>query len=128
MELKPLADVTFGAHVANAQIGALAEGDWPLVEAGLAEFGLLHFHGQRFDARAVATFGKRFGALEGDLAEARGISNKREDAAPLSDRDPAWLTRAYPTRFWHADGTFNEVAPRVCILAGAAIPLSLIHI
>ena len=122
MNLEPLRGLTFGANVSGLTMHEINAGDWSRIEVGLADFGLLRLRGQQFDARSVAAFARRFGELEGDIGEARGISNKGEDAAPLDMGDPAWLTRAYPTRYWHADGTFNRVAPRVCVLAGAAIP------
>ena len=122
MKFEPLADLTLGAEVVGARFDVVSAEAWHELEQALGRFGLLRFRDQRFDARSVATFARRFGELEGDIDEARPISNKRDDAAPLDTADPAWLTRAYPTRFWHTDGTFNRVAPRICILAGAAVP------
>jgi hypothetical protein len=27
----------------------------------------------------------------------------------LTDQDSTWLTLSYPTRYWHADGTFGPI-------------------
>ena len=39
----------------------------------------------------------------------------------LTEQDPTWLTLSYPTRYWHADGTFGAIPPKVCMLGAAAV-------
>ena len=35
-----------------------------------------------------------------------------------------WLTRNYPTLWWHQDGTFGDVPPRICMLGATKLPRS----
>jgi alpha-ketoglutarate-dependent 2,4-dichlorophenoxyacetate dioxygenase len=126
MQITPVPDVTFAAEARDVVVTEIDGACFAQLEAALYEHGLLVFRDQYLDAGAQAGFARRFGEIEGASTmqsdRARSISNRRADGSALEDDDPIYLTLTYPTRFWHADGTFNSVAPKVCLLSAAALP------
>jgi alpha-ketoglutarate-dependent taurine dioxygenase len=84
---------------------------------------MLIFTGQHLSADTQATFARRFGPLQGgsDADRAHSISNLRPDKTVITERDPTWLTLSYPTRYWHMDGTFGAIAPKICLLGAASV-------
>ncbi|MEM7365565.1 MAG: TauD/TfdA family dioxygenase [Pseudomonadota bacterium] len=121
----PQTDRTFGATLNGIDINHVSDSDWSIVEAALNEYGLLIFPSQEISQEGVAAFARRFGPLEGDrpdaLLKARPISNRRADQSIVESTDPIWLTLSYPTRYWHKDGTFNDIPPKICVLAGQLV-------
>lgn len=123
MNVEPLPDTTIGTIVNGFDLKDLNSTAWTDIDAAFNEHGLLVFPKQHLDADTQATFSKRFGPLQGKAVQAHSISNLRPDKTVLTDRDPTWLTLSYPTRYWHMDGTFGTLPPKVCILGAASVAL-----
>lgn len=125
MNIEPLPGTSFGAVVTGINLKDLSDATWEGVETAFYEFGALIFPGQGLDAEALPVFAKRFGSLQGVGAKGAGraasISNRRKDQTLLTEQDATWLTLSYPTRYWHTDGTFNHVMPKVCFLSAASV-------
>jgi alpha-ketoglutarate-dependent taurine dioxygenase len=125
LAVEPLPDTTFGATVTGIGLTNLRDAEWTDIESAFNERGLLIFPDQHLAAETQATFAKRFGNLQGGKPtgddRARSISNRTKDNVVLTEQDPTWLTLSYPTRYWHADGTFGLIPPKVCMLGAASI-------
>ena len=125
LNVEPLPDATFGAVITEVDLTNLSSATWADIESAFNEHGLLIFPEQHLAADTQATFAKRFGSLQGGKPagddRARSISNLRKDKTVLTERDPTWLTLSYPTRYWHTDGTFGLVPPKVCMLGAASV-------
>lgn len=126
LKVNPLPGVTFGAVFTGIDLQNLYDQTWKQVKTAFYEHGLAVFPGQHLDADSLPVFAQRFGSLmSGGTTGARrahSITNEdKEENRMFSDRDPVWLTRNYPTKYWHTDGTFNHVMPMVCLLSGASV-------
>lgn len=126
LQVEPLPGATFGAVVTGIVLTDLSSAAWADIEAAFHEHGMLIFPEQYLTADTLPIFAKRFGSLQGGGSKgadrARSITNQdKERKRTLTERDPTWLTSSYPTRYWHTDGTFNHVAPKVCMLSAAAV-------
>ena len=126
LEIDPLPDSTCGAVITGVNLSNLDDATWSDIEAAFYDHGLAIFPDQHLDAEALPIFAKRFGTLQGAKPEgndrAHSISNlHKERRTTLTEQDPTWLTSSYPTRYWHTDGTFNHVAPKVCFLSAASV-------
>lgn len=120
MKVAPLPDITFGAIITGIDLKNLGSITWEHIESIFNEYGLLIFPKQHLDAKDQAIFAKRFGSLQGnDLAHT--ISNRQKDGTVLTEQDATWLTLSYPTRYWHADGTFGPIPPKVCLLGATSV-------
>ena len=124
-DVEPLSGPTFGAAVTGIDLNDLSDRSWTAIVSAFDEHGLLFFPGQHLDAWSQATFAKRFGTLQGGRPtgddRAHSITNRREDKSVLTEQDPTWLTLSYPTRYWHADGTFGPIPPKVCMLGATSV-------
>ena len=123
--VEPLPGTTLGAAVTGIDLTNLSSAGWANIESAFNEHGLLIFPDQHLAADTQATFAKRFGPIQGGKPSgddrAHSISNRRPDKTVLSEQDPTWLTLSYPTRYWHADGTFGLIPPKVCMLGAASV-------
>jgi len=122
MKVEPLSGATFGATITGIDLTNLSNEVWAEIETASNEYGLLIFPAQHLTADTQATFAKRFGPLQGKADRAHSISNRRSDKTLFTERDPTWLTLSYPTRYWHMDGTFGPVPPKICLLGAVSIP------
>ncbi|MEM7534311.1 MAG: TauD/TfdA family dioxygenase [Chloroflexota bacterium] len=125
LTVTPLSDITFGAIVTNVDLTNLNDTTWTAIETAFNEYGLLIFLEQHLNADTLPVFAKRFGSLSGGGAvgseRASSISNRQADSTRITEQDPLWLTRNYPTQYWHTDGTFSPVAPKICMLSAASV-------
>ena len=125
LNVAALPGTTFGAVVTGIDLTNLSNLEWADIESAFNEHGLLIFRDQHLAADTQATFAKRFGSIQGGKPSgddrAHSISNRRPDKTVLTDQDPTWLTLSYPTRYWHADGTFGLIPPKVCMLGAASV-------
>ena len=125
LTVEPLRGITFGAAITGIDLTNLSSPTWEDIESAFNDYGLLIFPEQHLAADAVATFAKRFGSLQGGKPKgddrAHSISNRRSDKTVLTERDPTWLTLSYPTRYWHTDGTFGPVPPKICMLSASSV-------
>ena len=108
LKVEPILGVTFGAAITGIDLTDLSSALWADMEEAFNEYGLLVFPAQYLTAETQATFAKRFGPLQG-ADRAHSISNRHQDGVVLTDQDSTWLTLSYPTRYWHADGTFGPI-------------------
>ena len=121
MRTEALDGIIFGATITDVALTDLDDTTWNQIEHAFNTHGLLVFPGQHLDHDSAATFAMRFGPLQREAKRAHSITNRQEDGTTLSDRDPTWLTLSYPTRYWHADGTFGLIPPKACMLAAASV-------
>ena len=122
MRFEAIAATTFGTVVHDVDWQSIDDRDFAELQARLDASGLLVFRGAFLDETSQARFARRFGAIEGDVDQARPIANRAADGTVLTPRDPTWLTLSYPTRYWHMDGTFNPIPPKVCLLSAVTLP------
>jgi alpha-ketoglutarate-dependent taurine dioxygenase len=125
LKVEPLPNATFGAAITGIDLTNLSSALWVVVESAFNEHGMLIFPEQQLAADTQATFAKRFGSLQGGRPKgddrARSISNRGSDKTVLTEQDPTWLTLSYPTRYWHLDGTFAPVPPKICMLSAVSV-------
>ncbi len=121
LTVEPLTEITFGAVVTGIDLSLLDDKTWQMIETAFNEFGLLLFPGQYLDADTQVHFASRFGPIQGGAERATRITNRKEDRSILTAKDPTWLTLSYPTQYWHADGTFGRIPPKVCMLGAASV-------
>lgn len=123
--VEQLTGTTFGAVIKDIKLEGLSAETWSEIEALLYEHGVLIFPSQHLSAETQASVALYFGELDGSHSDhsdrARSISNWIDDETVLTDRDPTWLTLTYPTRYWHMDGTFNPIPPKICLLGATSI-------
>ena len=120
LKVEPILGVTFGAAITGIDLTDLSRALWADIEEAFNEYGMLIFPAQYLTAGTQAAFAKRFGSLQG-VDRAHSISNRHQDGVALTDQDSTWLTLSYPTRYWHADGTFGPIPPKICILGAASV-------
>ena len=120
LKVEPILGVTFGAAITGIDLTDLSRALWADIEEAFNEYGILIFPAQYLTAGTQAAFAKRFGSLQG-ADRAHSISNRHQDGVALTDQDSTWLTLSYPTRYWHADGTFGPIPPKICILGAASV-------
>jgi len=128
LQVLPIPGRPFGAKITGTDLTNLRDAEWATIESSFNVHGLLIFPGQHLSADTQATFAKRFGPLQGGKPSgedrAHSITNRKADKTVLTERDATWLTLSYPTQFWHADGTFGLIPPKVCMLGAASVAAS----
>jgi alpha-ketoglutarate-dependent 2,4-dichlorophenoxyacetate dioxygenase len=104
------------------------------VEKGMDQYGVLVFHGQRFDDESQLAFSRNFGPLEeasGDLnwGKARRIASPLINDISNLDNDSQVLARdsrrrlfSLGNRLWHSDSSFKEVPAKFSLLSARSIP------
>ncbi len=101
-----------------------------VIEAGMAQFAALVFHGQEISDVQQVAFSLNFGALEptgggsvlhcGERRLAHfieDVSNLDEDNRPLALQDPRRLF-GVGNQLWHSDSSFRTIPPKYSILSG----------
>ena len=104
------------------------------IEAGMDQYGVLVFHGQKFDDETQLAFSRNFGRLEeasGDLdwGKARRIESGLVNDISNLDNDNQVLARdnrrrlfSLGNRLWHSDSSFKEVPAKFSLLSARLIP------
>jgi alpha-ketoglutarate-dependent 2,4-dichlorophenoxyacetate dioxygenase len=104
------------------------------IEVGMDQYGVLVFHGQRFDDETQLAFSRNFGRLEeasGDLdwGKARRIESGLVNDISNLDNDNQVLARdnrrrlfSLGNRLWHSDSSFKEVPAKFSLLSARLIP------
>ncbi len=98
------------------------------------QYGVLVFHGQKFDDETQLAFSRNFGRLEeasGDLdwGKARRIESGLVNDISNLDNDNQVLARdnrrrlfSLGNRLWHSDSSFKEVPAKFSLLSARLIP------
>src|ERR1700722_7950155 len=104
------------------------------IEAGMDQYGVLVFHGQKFDDETQLAFSRNFGRLEkasGDLdwGKARRIESGLVNDISNLDNDNQVLARdnrrrlfSLGNRLWHSDSSFKAVPAKYSLLSARIIP------
>ncbi len=104
------------------------------IEAGMDQYGVLVFHGQRFDDGSQLAFSRWFGDLEeasGDLnwGKARRIASPLVNDISNLDNDNRVMARddrkrlfSLGNRLWHSDSSFKAVPAKYSLLSARSIP------
>ncbi len=104
------------------------------IEKGMDQYGVLVFHGQRFDDETQLAFSRNFGRLEeasGDLnwGKPRRIASPLVNDISNLDTDNQVLARdsrrrmfSLGNRLWHSDSSFKEVPAKYSLLSARSIP------
>jgi alpha-ketoglutarate-dependent 2,4-dichlorophenoxyacetate dioxygenase len=112
----------------------LTVGQAAAIEAGMDEYGVLVFRGQRFDDEAQLAFSRWFGDLEeasGDLnwGKARRIASPLVNDISNLDTDNRVMARddrkrlfSLGNRLWHSDSSFKAVPAKYSLLSARSIP------
>src|SRR3978361_634300 len=133
--IDPVSRPSFGGEVSGIDITRPLTADEAAgIEQGMDQFGVLVFHGQRFDDEAQLAFSRNFGPLEeasGDLnwgtprriesALVNDISNLDADNQVLA-RDNRRRLFSLGNRLWHSDSSFKEVPAKFSLLSARRIP------
>jgi alpha-ketoglutarate-dependent 2,4-dichlorophenoxyacetate dioxygenase len=133
--IDPVSRPFFGGEVSGIDITRPLTADEAAgIEQGMDQFGVLVFHGQRFDDESQLAFSRNFGPLEeasGDLnwgkprriesALVNDISNLDADNQVLA-RDNRRRLFSLGNRLWHSDSSFKEVPAKFSLLSARRIP------
>ena len=104
------------------------------IEAGMDQYGVLVFHGQRFDDESQLAFSRNFGSLEeatGDLNfhKARRLGSPLVNDISNLDMNNQVLARdsrrrlfSLGNRLWHSDSSFKEVPAKFSLLSARIVP------
>jgi len=137
MQIKPIdpvnrpffAGVVTGIDLTRPPSPAEAEA----VHAGMDEFGVLVFHGQKIDDEQQLAFSRALGALEqatGDIAAPaeRRVSMDLNDISNLDKnnqvvaRDDRRRLFGLGNQLWHSDSSFKTVPAKYSLLSARQIP------
>jgi len=138
LSIQPIDPVTrpfFGGLVSGVDITRpLKREQAAAIEKGMDQYGVLVFHGQRFDDETQLAFSRNFGELEeasGDLnwgkprriasAHVNDISNLDNDNRVMA-RDDRKRLFGLGNRLWHSDSSFKEVPAKFSLLSARSIP------
>ena len=105
------------------------------IEAGMDEYGVLVFRGQRITDEEQLAFTRHFGELEGyntpghirkreDSRLGPGMadfSNLDKDGKLMSDEDRVWFFKL-ADRLWHSDSSFRPIPAKYSLLSGRVLP------
>ena len=138
IRIKPLDPVSrpfFAGEVSGIDITRpLTPDQASAIEAGMDQYGVLVFHGQKFDDETQLAFSRNFGRLEeasGDLRLGQGAAHESGLVNDISnlDNDNQVLARdnrrrlfSLGNRLWHSDSSFKEVPAKFSLLSARLIP------
>ncbi len=115
---------TLGARIEGIDLGApLSDGDFRRILRALGAHGVLCFPGQSFEVPAFAAFGRRFGALEVNVANlfhapdfpaVMILSNMQQDGKPLGLNDAG--------QGWHTDMSYSHDVALANVLHCRRVP------
>ena len=101
------------------------------IEAGMDEYGVLVFRGQRITDEEQLAFTRHFGELEGYNTRKRedsrlgpgmaDFSNLDKDGKLMSDEDRVWFFKL-ADRLWHSDSSFRPIPAKYSLLSGRVLP------
>jgi alpha-ketoglutarate-dependent 2,4-dichlorophenoxyacetate dioxygenase len=104
------------------------------IDKGMDQYGVLVFHGQRFDDQSQLAFSRNFGDLEeasGDLnwGKARRLESPLVNDISNLDNDNQVMARdsrrrlfSLGNRLWHSDSSFKAVPAKYSLLSARSIP------
>ena len=115
---------TLGARIEGIDLGApLSDDDFRRILRALGAHGVLCFPGQSFEVPAFAAFGRRFGALEVNVANlfrapdfpaVMILSNMQQDGKPLGLNDAG--------QGWHTDMSYSHDVALANVLHCRRVP------
>ena len=133
--IDPASRPFFAAEVSGIDITrALTAEQAGVIERGMDQYGVLVFHGQRFDDDKQLAFSSHFGELEeasGDLnwGKKRRIGSGLVNDISNLDNDNQVLARDHRrrlfslgNRLWHSDSSFKAVPAKFSLLSARLIP------
>ena len=133
--IDPVSRPFFAAEVSGIDITrALIAEQAGVIERGMDQYGVLVFHGQRFDDDKQLAFSSHFGELEeasGDLnwGKKRRIGSGLVNDISNLDNDNQVLARdnrrrlfSLGNRLWHSDSSFKAVPAKFSLLSARLIP------
>ena len=104
------------------------------IDDGMDRYGVLVFHGQRFDDETQLAFSRDFGELEissgGEMSKPEDMRLKIE-LADISNLDPRNRLRAADdrkrlvalgNRLWHSDASFRAIPAKYSLLSARVVP------
>src|ERR1700761_4876415 len=137
IEIKPVDPVNrafFAGEVSGLDLNKpLTPDEVASVHAGMDQYGVLVFHGQKIDDEQQLVFSKSLGPLEqatGDIAapQDRRMSMELNDISNL-DKNNQILARDDRRRLfglgnmlWHSDSSFKDVPAKYSLLSARQIP------
>jgi alpha-ketoglutarate-dependent 2,4-dichlorophenoxyacetate dioxygenase len=133
--IDPVSRPFFGGEVSGIDITRpLTPEQARAIEQGMDRYGVLVFHGQRFDDETQLAYSRNFGGLEeasGDLNWGKprriesglvnDISNLDNDNQVLA-RDSRRRLFSLGNRLWHSDSSFKAVPAKFSLLSARSIP------
>ncbi|MBS0540572.1 MAG: TauD/TfdA family dioxygenase [Proteobacteria bacterium] len=130
----PVGRAFFAGEVSGVDLTRpLSAAEVEAVHAGMDQFGVLVFHGQKIDDEQQLVFSRALGPLEtatGDIAapEDRRISMDLNDISNLDKhgkvvpRDDRRRLFGLGNQLWHSDSSFKDVPAKYSILSARQIP------
>ncbi|HVZ10682.1 TauD/TfdA dioxygenase family protein [Rhodopila sp.] len=138
LSIKPIDPVSrpfFAGEVSGIDITRpLSREEAAAIDAGMDQYGVLVFHGQRFTDETQLAFSRNFGELEqasGDLnwGKARRIESPLVNDISNLDNDNQVMARdnrrrlfSLGNRLWHSDSSFKAVPAKYSLLSARVIP------
>ncbi len=133
--IDPVSRPCFGGEVSGIDITRpLTREQAASIEKGMDQYGVLVFHGQRFNDETQLAFSRNFGPLEeasGDLnwGKARRIESPYVNDISNLDNDNQVLAMdnrkrlfSLGNRLWHSDSSFKAVPAKYSLLSARSIP------
>ncbi len=133
--IDPVSRPFFAAEASGLDITRpLTQDQAAAIEKAMDQYGVLVFHGQRFDDETQLAFSRNFGRLEeasGDLnwGKARRLESALVNDISNLDNDNQVLARdnrkrlfSLGNRLWHSDSSFKEVPAKYSLLSARLIP------
>ncbi|MGE0420600.1 MAG: TauD/TfdA dioxygenase family protein [Acetobacteraceae bacterium] len=104
------------------------------IDKGMDQYGVLVFHGQRFDDDAQLRFSRYFGDLETASGDINFLTSRRLESIHVNDisnldvnnqvlaRDNRRRLFNLGNRLWHSDSSFKAVPAKYSLLSARIIP------
>ena len=133
--IQPQVSETFAGEVDGVDLrGPLSDDDIAAIHAGMADYGVLVFHGQQMTNDDHLAFTRLLGPVQPNvntnvtkLEERRldlnfsDVSNLDKEAKPLA-RDDRRRIFDMGNRLWHSDASFRVVPAKYSLLYGHVVP------
>lgn len=140
LSIKPIDPVSrpfFAGEVSGVDITQpLTPEQAAAIDAGMDQFGVLVFHGQKFDDEAQLRFSRYFGDLETASGDINFLTARRLESIHVNDisnldvnnqvlaRDNRRRLFNLGNRLWHSDSSFKAVPAKYSLLSARIIPSS----
>jgi alpha-ketoglutarate-dependent taurine dioxygenase len=120
IDVKPIADTSFGAVITGVRVTDLDEAAFAELYKSWLKYALLIFPGQFLKRDEQIAFARRFGPLEFELA---AISNVKKDGSLRQEADNDDVMKVLKGNMgWHCDSTYMPVQAKGAVFTAEEVP------